>query len=284
MTLVEKLRAAQAKTGSMLCVGLDPVLGKLPPHLVKEFGDRIQPLYYQVLTSIVRTTAQFACAFKPNSAFYEAKGPDGILALEKICAFIKSNFPDHLLVLDGKRGDIGDTAIMYAEMYLRYHPDAVTVNPYLGTDTAKPYIDAGLGIFVLGCTTNPGAAQIQKLNAISSRFPCGGRPVYIHAVDTFIDAFGRTGQLGFVAGATHLEELGAIRKLVGPDIPLLIPGIGKQQGDLAGTLRNNDGGLAVINVSSKVCHASSGPDFAEAAGGAAESYNGQVNSLRQLKE
>ncbi len=282
MKLVEKLCHAQEVTGSILCVGLDPVMAKLPLGLMSAFGDRLQPMLYEYLTQVIRSTAPFSCAFKPNIAFYEAHGPAGIHALESVCKFIKTEFPDHLLIVDGKRGDIGDTAKMYAEMYLRFQPDAVTVNPYMGTDTVRPYIEAGLNVFVLGHTTNPGAGEIQELNAISQRHPCGGAPVYVHAIETFIDVFGQTGQLGFVAGATFPSELDAIRREIGQEIPLLIPGIGKQGGDMEKTLEANNNGPAVINVSSKVCHASSGDDYAEAAGNAAKAYNGQVNALRQV--
>ncbi len=284
MTFVEKLRHAQKVTGSMLCGGMDLDIKKFPESLLKRYESgeiTLADAIVEYATNVIRAISPYVCAFKPNLAFYEALGPEGLVALERICAFIKENYPDHVLIVDGKRGDIGDTAKMYALAYLRCQPDAVTVNPYMGTDTVQPYIDAGLNIFVLGCTTNPGASQIQKLNAISSRFAGDGRPVYVHAVDAFMSEFAQTGQLGFVAGATQVDELGEIRKMIGMEVPLLIPGIGRQKGDLEGTLRNNGDGPAVINVSSKVCHASLGDDYAEAAGNAAKAYNDQVNALRQ---
>lgn len=295
MTLIEKLRHAQEVTGSMLSIGLDPVLEKFPSHLVAGFHGRLQPMYYQFLTDVIKHTAKFGCAFKPNSAFYEAKGPDGIHTLETICAFIKENYPDHVLIVDGKRGDVGDTAKMYAKMYLRYKADAVTVNPYLGPKTLEPYLEAGLGIFVLCVTSNPDAAIFQNRDVTIPDAVGDYDDRHITAYQWVAEVLTRgayiggsefnwTDQMGLVTGATHPPELGEIRKRVGKDVPLLIPGIGKQGGDMEATMEANDDGLAIINVSSKVCHASSGDDFAEAAGAAADAYNQQVNNLRHHGE
>ncbi|MFA6552939.1 MAG: orotidine-5'-phosphate decarboxylase [Patescibacteria group bacterium] len=295
MTLLEKLRNAQEKTGSILCVGLDPVIAKFPPSLVSGFGDRLQPMFYEYLTRVIRKTAPHACAFKPNVAFYEAHGPAGIHALETICRFIRKEFPDHLLVVDGKRGDIGDTAKMYAQFYKLFDPDAVTVSPYLGPKTLEPFLEAGLGIFALCVTSNKDAAILQnmKVTVPDAIGDCDDRHIPVYEWVAEVLTRGKTihgctferssiwdGQLGLVTGATHPEELGNIRQRVGSDVPLLIPGIGKQQGDLAGTLRNNASGPALINASSSVCHASSEDNFDEAAGLAAETLNTQINDLR----
>ncbi|MFH1207252.1 MAG: orotidine-5'-phosphate decarboxylase [Patescibacteria group bacterium] len=275
MALIEKLRSAQKKTGSMLCVGLDPDLDKLPPKMVAAFDGRLQPMFYEYLTRVIRMTAPHACAFKPNMAFYEALGPNGISVLETICALIKNEHPDHVLIVDGKRGDIGNSAEKYAAALKNLGADAVTVNPYLGPGTLKPFLDAGLGIIALCVTSNTDAAAFQGLI-------CDGKPVYRHVAEILTKEYGSTGNLGLVTGATHPKELGEIRKAVGDEVVLLIPGIGKQEGNLEATVHNNGHGLAVINVSSNICHASSGDDYAMAAGSAAEAYNQQINNLRAL--
>lgn len=272
MNFTEKLQAIQKKQNSWVCVGLDTDPLKVPAHL--------QQKIWIFNEYIVDSTANYACAFKPNMAFYEAMGEIGLGLLTKIIDYIRKKHPDHLVILDAKRGDIGNTAEKYA--YAAKHiwqADAVTVNPYLGPKTLQPFFDQGLGVIALCVTSNPDAAVFQNVSVIT---PDGStKTMYQHIAKTLQQQFGSTGNLGLVTGATHPEELAAVRQAVGQEVIFLIPGIGKQGGDLAATLAANANGPAVINVSSSVIYASSGPDFAEAAGQKAEELRDQINAIRQ---
>lgn len=252
MSFLDRYAQAFARTGSRLCVGLDTDLALLP-SLVRE-ADNPMLAFNQV---IVDATADLASAYKPNLAFYEAAGQRGMDALIGTLAAIPEGV---IKIADAKRGDIGNTAERYAQAFLEAMPfDAITLNPYMGTDTLKPYFKfEGTCKFVLALTSNPGSQEFQRIES-------GGKPIYLHVIDRCLDAFGSTGDLGFVVGATHPEELARIREHVGPDIPLLIPGVGAQGGDAAAVMAANNGGAAFINVSRGIIAASKGDDFAQAA-------------------
>lgn len=256
MPFLDRYAQAFARTGSRLCVGLDTDLAMLPA-IVQE-ADNPMLLFNQ---AIVGATADLAIAYKPNLAFYEAAGQRGMDALKETLAVI----PPHVIkIADAKRGDIGNTAERYAQAFLETLPfDAITVNPYMGTDTLKPYFKyEGTCKFVLALTSNPGSHEFQRIES-------AGKPIYLHVIDRCLDAFGSTGDLGFVVGATHPEELAQIREHVGPDIPLLIPGVGAQGGDAAAVIAANNRGAAFINVSRGIIAAGKGDDFAAAARAAA---------------
>jgi len=289
MKFAEKLRAAQKKMNSWLCVGLDPDLTKIPEFIVNKHGQSLPEHFGPVevfCMEIVKATAEYACAFKPNIAFFEALGQHGRIALNRVIQFIKINYPDHVVILDAKRNDIGNTANQYALAYTMIEdetPDAITVNPYLGPKTLEPFLKQGLGIIALCVTSNPDAAIFQ--NQILT-LPDGQQMELYKYVALILSQQSSESelwhdQLGLVTGATHPEELGAIRKIIGNDIPLLIPGIGKQGGDLEATMKNNGGGLAVINSSSGIIFASRDKDYTEAAGQAAKKQNDQINKIRE---
>jgi len=293
MSIATKLRHIQDVTKSLVCVGLDFDATKVPEVFMRKFLPASGPynnlgLICEFNKAIIRATAPFCCAYKPNLAFYENAGDTGTEALKKTVEFIKKEFPEHLVILDGKRGDIGNTAAQYAEALKKLGADTVTVNPYLGPDTLVPFLETGLGIIVLCVTTNSGNKYFQY--ATVKMDDGTERPMYLHVADTITnyefqkDPLDYQGSVGLVTGATHPEELGEVRKLVGDDILLLIPGIGKQEGDLEATIRNNGRGLAVVNVSRSCIYASTGEDFAEAAGQEAKKLRDAINKIRSEME
>ena len=237
---------------SLLCIGLDPDPGRFPEHI-----DKTENGIYEFCSQIVTATARWACAFKPQIAYFAAHAAEG--ALQQIIQDIKNNHPSTPVILDAKRGDIGSTAQMYArEAFERYSADAVTVNPYMGGDTLKPFTDyADKGVIVLCRTSNPGSGdfQSQRLN---------GQTLAEQVAEKASHSWNENQNIGLVVGATYPEELDKIRKIVG-DMPLLVPGIGAQGGDLKQVLTNgltDRGGGLMINVSRSVLYAGGGEEFA----------------------
>jgi orotidine-5'-phosphate decarboxylase len=224
------------------------------------------------LESIVEATADLACAFKPNLGFYEALGPEGMAALQRLRARIPSDIP---VIADAKRSDIGHSARMYARaVFDVLGCDAIVVNPWQGSDSVEAYLaHPGRGVYVLARTSNPGAADFQELML-------DGRPLYLHVVE-HAQRWRRQATLGFVVGATAPQPLQAVRRAA-PEAQLLIPGLGAQGGNLEASihygLRPSGGGL-VASASRSILYASSGPDFAEAARREAERL---VRQMRQL--
>ncbi|MSQ40240.1 MAG: orotidine-5'-phosphate decarboxylase [Dehalococcoidia bacterium] len=270
---LEKLERACRTNQSLLCVGLDPVPERMPVPGIYEFNRQI-----------IDATHDLVCAYKPNLAFYEAQGLEGLRALEKTLAAIPSHIP---VIGDAKRGDIGPTAVAYAKaMYEVWGFDAATVNPYLGRDAVEPFLAyRDRGVFLVCRTSNPGAREFQDL--ISSP-PFGGdpRPLY-EWVALKAMTWNEAGNVGLVAGATYPDELTALRELC-PDMPFLIPGLGAQGGDLERSVRNGADGRglgAVLNVSRQVLYASADPGkFAAAARAVAQDIRGQmVQVLREME-
>ena len=251
----DDLQRAWTASDSQLCVGLDPDPSRFPEHLG---SDRRAVLDF--CRAIVDATADLVCAFKPQIAYFSALGAER--ELEELCAHIAQHPRRPILILDAKRGDIGPTAEKYAiEAFDRYGADAVTVNPYLGTDSLDPFLErTGKGVIVLCRTSNPGSGDFQSLTV-------NGRALYEHVAHMAVDDWSRRGELALVVGATYPEELVRVRRIVG-DMPLLVPGIGAQGGDIAATVtagRAGDGRGMIINSSRAILYASSGEDFAEAA-------------------
>ena len=250
---------------SLLCVGLDPDPAKLPVKDVFEFNK-----------AIIDATADLVCAYKPNLAFYEALGMRGLQALKKTVAYIPKNIP---VIGDAKRGDIGNTAIAYARALFGYYKfDAVTLNPYLGFDSIEPFLDyKDKGVFVLCRTSNSSACDFQDLvDNFGMKFY---QSVALRAGD-----WNTAGNVGLVVGATYPEELREIRKLC-PQMPLLIPGIGAQGGDLElsvkyGVDANKE--KAVIVAARQVLYASRGADYAQAARKAAGELRDIINRYRGI--
>mgnify|MGYP005819671261 CR=1 FL=1 len=272
MTFLQKLQDAWATSGSLLQVGLDPDPQRFPAELQGK-PDAI----FEFCRGIVDATAPYACSFNPQIAYFAANRAEE--QLEALCAHIHSHHPSLPIVLDAKRGDIGSTAENYArEAYERYHADAVTVNPYMGLDSVEPFLACtGRGVIVLCRTSNPGGSDLQFLKLAD------GQPLYLHVAGLVADKWNREGQCGLVVGATFPNELAEVRKRVGDGVPLLVPGIGAQGGDIPATVqagRNAAGTGMMINSSRAILYASKGEDWREAAAGAAKGLRDQVNAVR----
>ena len=263
-TFIERLDAAAARNRSLLCVGLDPWRAAMPIDSIADFN-----------RAIIDATSDLVCAYKPNWAFYEAEGISGIEALEATIDAV----PDHVpVVLDAKRGDIGNTAIAYARAaFETWGADAVTVNPYQGRDAVLPFLDyADKGVFVLARTSNPGSAEFQDLHV---RGPGTEGPLF-EEVARQAAGWNDNGNVGLVAGATVPGELARVRAVAGT-VPILIPGVGAQGGDLEAAVRNGtheDGRRALIAAARSVIYASDGADFAEAARAEAERLRDSINA------
>ncbi|MCU1396067.1 MAG: pyrF [Ilumatobacteraceae bacterium] len=264
-----KLNRSWRLRGSMLCVGLDPDPARMPAPL-RDSGDAV----FEFCRAIVDATADLACAFKPQIAFFASQGAER--ALEQLCAYILDTYPDHLLLLDAKRGDIGSTAEHYArEAFDRYQADAVTVNAYLGTDSVEPFLrHEGKGVVLLCRTSNPGGDDFQSLLV-------DGEPLYVKVARRVADDWSQMGECGLVVGATYPSELGIVRSIVG-DLPILVPGVGAQGGDVEATVAagHDSAGLGMMISSSRaILYASSGEDFADAARVVAEATRDQIRGI-----
>ncbi len=270
MTFVEKLNAAWRKNNSMVCVGLDPDLKKLPEAVKSE-----EFPIFAFNRAIIDATRDYVCAYKPQAAYYAGQNADNELAMTM--EYLRETCPEIPVILDVKRGDIGSTAEMYAlEAFVRYNADAVTVNPYMGLDTLKPFLDyADRGVFILCRTSNPSAVDLQNLTA-------DGATVYEHVARLTSSRWNYNGNAGLVVGATYPGELKQVREIC-PGIPLLVPGVGAQGGDVKAVIDNgldcNGYGL-VINSSRGIIYASKGDDFARCAGKAAMELRDTINSFR----
>jgi len=271
MGLHDRLRASWHRSDSMLCVGLDPDVARFPASL-RNSPDAVAAIE-RFCIDIIDATADVVCAFKPQIAYFHAHRAEP--ALERICAHIRARHPEVVLILDAKRGDIGPTAEQYAqEAFDRYGADAVTVNPYLGTDSVEPFLrDADRGVFVLCRTSNPGSGDFQLLDV-------GGEPLYLDVARRVADEWNRIGDCGLVVGATYPNELRRVRAAVG-DLPLLVPGVGAQGGDIDATVgagADSHGFGMVINSSRAILYASAGDDYAAAARAAASATRDQIRA------
>ena len=263
MGFKRKLRETAERNNSLLCIGLDPDPDKLPAGVSIARFNR----------AIVEATSDLVCAYKPNLAFYEAHGIAGLRALEETIASVPPGIP---IIGDAKRGDIGNTARQYAHaLFDSFGFDATTVSPYLGFDSIEPFISyVKKGVFILCRTSNPSAKDFQDLEV-------DGQPLYELVAKKALD-WNVHGNIGLVVGATFPQELARIRQLC-PAMPLLIPGVGTQGGDMARIARfgpDHTGGNAIINVSRAVLYASTASDFAEAARLSAMKLRDEINSYR----
>jgi orotidine-5'-phosphate decarboxylase len=271
MGFTEKLRTRWDTSNSLVCVGLDPDPAKFPEAFIDD-----EDALFSFCRDIVDATAEFACAFKPQIAYFAAHN-NGEAQLQRLVAHINGAHPDVPVILDAKRGDIGSTAEQYAvEAFERFGADAVTLNPYMGRDSAAPFLAYNeRGCVFLCHTSNPGARDFQELLV-------DGEPLYQRIARTIANEWNADGNCALVVGATFPEELKVIRGIVG-DMPLLIPGIGAQGGDVEATVRNGrtaDGTGLVINSSRGILYASSGAGYAEAAADAARALRDAINRYR----
>jgi orotidine-5'-phosphate decarboxylase len=253
LTFTRRLQTAQRRSESLLCIGLDTDLAKIPHHL-----RRSRSAFEDFNRRIIDATHDLVCAYKLNLAFYEALGERSWRALRRTLAAIP---PEVITIGDAKRGDIGNSAAMYARVLLEdLRFAATTVSPYMGDDAVAPFIARReQGAFILALTSNPGAHTFQYL-------PVRRRPLYEHVVAKAM-SWNTLHNCGLVVGATHPRELRRIRSMA-PGMPILIPGVGTQGGDLESSVRygcDGHGELAVINVGRRVLYASGGKDFASRA-------------------
>jgi len=270
MNFINAIEAAWERGNSLVCVGLDPDLNNIPAPL----REKAAPLF-EFNKAIVDSTADLVCAFKPQIAYYAAAEAED--ELEMTIEYIHENHPGIPVILDAKRGDIGVTANMYAkEAFHRYNADAVTVNPYMGFDTLKPFLKRKeKGIIVLCRTSNPGAKDIQDLEM-------NGKRLYQIIADMAASKWNYNSNILLVVGATYPEELNEIRSIVG-DMPFLVPGIGAQGGDVQRAVtngKNSKGTGMIINSSRGIIYASNGGDFADAARSAAKQLRDEINRYR----
>lgn len=271
MHFMTALRAAWQRNDSLLCVGLDPDPARFPAHL----ADRPDAIL-EFCARIVDATADLVCCFKPQIAYFAAHRAEN--QLEALIAHIHARHPGLPVILDAKRGDIGSTATQYAiEAFERFAADAITVNPYMGRDSVEPYLEYGdKGVILLCRTSNPGGSDLQFLDI------GGGERLFERVARLVADEWNASGNCGLVVGATFPDEIARVRELVG-DVPLLVPGIGAQGGDIAATVRagrtGNGTGL-MINSSRAILYAGDGEDFAEDARRVALETRDAINHWR----
>ena len=278
MTFIEMLQGAQGRHGSMLCVGLDPEPARFPGAMKGDAGK-----IFDFCARIADATADLVIAFKPQIAYFAAHRAEA--QLEKLMAHLRSAHPQVPVILDAKRGDIGSTAEMYArEAFERYRADAVTVNPYLGRDSVEPFLAyRDKGVILLCRTSNPGGSDLQFLEVATAN---GTERLFEHVARLIAGEWDQHGQCALVVGATYPNEIRRVRELVG-DMPLLVPGIGAQGGDVEATVKagcNSSGMGLVINSSRAILYAGTqvagGEDFAAAARQAALQTRDEINRYR----
>ena len=254
---------------SFLCVGLDTDINKIPQHLL----DAEDPVF-EFNKQIIDKTAEFAVAYKPNTAFYEVYGAKGWQSLERTVEYIKANHPEIFIIADAKRGDIGNTSANYAKAFFNtLKADALTVAPYMGKDSVEPFLGfEDKWVILLALTSNKGSQDFQYLNT-------GDRLLYQQVLQT-ATTWASSEKMMFVVGANHPEELGEIRKML-PDYFFLVPGVGAQGGDLQTVAKyglSQDCGL-LVNSSRGIIYASNGEDFADRAAEEAQKLQRQMAAV-----
>jgi orotidine-5'-phosphate decarboxylase len=274
MTFTQSLAAAWKTNNSLLCVGLDPDPAKFPAHL-KDAPDAI----FRFCSEIADATADLACAFKPQIAYFAARRAED--QLEALIAHIHERHPGVPVILDAKRGDIGSTAEQYAiEAFERYRADAVTVNPYMGRDSVEPWLAyKDKGVILLCRTSNPGGSDLQFLKA---KVGAGETAIFEHVAHLVAGEWNITGQCALVVGATFPGEIARVREIVG-EMPLLVPGIGAQGGDIEATVmagKTAAGAGLMINSSRAILYAGKGEDYAAAARKVALETRDAINRWR----
>ncbi len=272
MKFLAKLKNITQSNNSLLCLGLDPDLSKIPEHLQSR-DDRVAIFNRE----IVDATHDLVCAYKIQVAFYSAFGKESELA--QTINYIRESYPEVPILLDAKRNDIGNTATFYAkEAFERYKVDAVTVNPYMGFDSLQPFLEyKDNGVMILCRTSNPGARDLQDLKV-------DGKPLYLYVAEKVVGEWNIYGNALPIIGATYPKEIAEIRAIAG-DTTFLVPGIGAQGGDIEATVRSgidSQGTGLMINSSRAILYAGRNKDYATAARKAAEQTREQINLFRSV--
>ena len=269
MTFNERLNQVCSSKNSLVCVGLDVDLTKIPQFILNKKEPQV---YFS--QAIIDATLEYAAAYKINTAFFEAYGAKGWEAMAKIVKYL----PDDVIkIADAKRGDIGNSSMMYARAFFQeMNFDAITVNPYLGHDAVAPFLeDEKKGAFILCHTTNKGAADFQKFSS--------GKKALFEVVAENVNQWNLKNNCGLVVGATYPDEMKHIRNLA-PELPFLVPGLGAQGGDFDLAIRyatDQDGLGAIFNVSRGIIYCSAGKDFAEAAREKAKQIKEDINRINR---
>lgn len=272
MNYIAKLDKVAKKNNSLLCVGLDSDYHKLPRFLL----DHRYP-QFAFNKVIIDATHDLVCAFKPNSAFYEVQGEHGILQLKMTCDYIREKYRGIPVILDAKRGDIGESNDRYDRFAFEYlDVDAITLHPYLGREALEPFLNhKDKMCYILCRTSNPGAGEFQDLKS-------GGKPLYQIVARHVADNWNKNRNCGLVVGATYPGELKIVRRIA-KNLPFLVPGIGAQGGDLKKSVRyaaDRHGSGFIITSSRSIIFASNNLNFAKKAREAAQKLKNQINSYR----
>ena len=267
-SFLNRLELACSTNQSLLCIGLDVELSKIPVSDPFEFNK-----------AIIDSTLDLCCAFKPNLAFYEAMGMDGLRLLERTIDYIRQSSPTIMIIGDAKRGDIGPSGEAYAKaMFDFWNFDAVTINAWGGYDTVEPFIsDDRRGAFIWCRGSNPGSSDLQDLTVESN----SNHMLIYEIMAQYAENWNVKNNLGLVVGATVTQQLKSVRELC-PEQVILIPGVGAQGGDLSTSVLygvDNRGRLAIINSSRGIIYASQESDFAQAARKAAFEIKENINSV-----
>jgi orotidine-5'-phosphate decarboxylase len=275
---IDKLARSWQRSNSLVCVGLDPEIERFP----QEIAAQPSPIF-QFNKAIIDATADLVCAYKPQFAHYAAYEAED--QLERTIEYIRRNYPGIPVILDSKRGDVGNTAERYAiEAFERYGADAVTVNPYLGGDSLEPFLKhADKGVIILCRTSNPGGRDLQDLEV-------NGRKLYQVVADLAAREWNSRGNCLLVVGATYPRELAEVREIVGT-MPFLVPGVGAQGGDVAAAVSNGqtaDGTGLIISSSRGILYAGcdgkgGAAAFSGAARSAAQTLREQINASRSAR-
>lgn len=273
MTFAQKLAAIVQKNNSLVCVGLDSDFDKIPLHL-----KTVNYPLFEFNKAIIDSTSDLVCAYKPNSAFYEAEGARGIEQLKMTADYLHKSYPEVPIILDAKRADIGSTNEGYAKFAFEYlGTDAITVHQYVGKEGLKPFLNLkDKGIFVYCRSSNRGAGEFQDLIVAEI-------PFYQVVAGHVVKEWNYNGNCGLIVGATYPTELEIVRRIAGDGFPLLIPGIGTQGADIESTVRSGvdkNGASAIINSSRGIIYADSSEKFAEIARIKTQELKDQINKFR----
>ncbi len=273
MQIIEKIKNIIQKNNSLVCIGLDSELIKIPSHLQTE-----QYPQFAFNKAIIEVTNDLVCAYKPNTAFYEARGDQGILELKMTCDFIKNNYPEIIIVLDAKRADIGNTNNGYETFAFNYlRADAITLHPYLGQEALKPFLDnEEKGSIILCRTSNPGSGEFQNLEI-------GNKKLFELVAQKVISEWNKNNNCLLVLGATYPDELKSIRK-ISDNMFFLVPGIGAQGGYLKKTLKaglNSQKSGLIINSSRGIIFADNTKNFAKKAREKTLKLKEEINKYRR---
>ena len=262
-----KINEIQKKNNSILCIGLDSGLDKIPKHL----GNDLNALL-KFNIAVIEATKDLVCAYKMNLAFYEQYGADGYKILKETFEYIGNEI---FTIADAKRADIGNTSRAYAKSAFEYfNADSITVNPYMGKDSVMPFLEVpGKMVFLLALTSNEGSNDFQRMET-------NGKPLFQNVIEKS-KSWSTSENLGYVIGATHPDELKNIRKII-PEHYLLIPGIGSQGGSIGETISANSGGPAIINVSRDIIYASGEMNFSDIVRQKAEFYRDSFNNSEKI--